>query len=707
MAIPTVQITGTILTPAGDPVRDGTVSAELSQSGRVIEDNGLAQSIAGETSWDLAPGGALPADFALIPNDVISPAGTVYIVTFNVTLQNYRPFSWVERWKLHSAPATIAIGDVLRVAQASSAFFVAGPGGATGPQGAPGAPGSPTTPFVATGTTTARNAPDRAADFLSVLDFGAACDGTTDDTAAFNAAIAAAMTSGKELRIPERTCLILGQLWLPNDGATPPKQKPLRIVGTGPTWSGRGAQAANGGSVLDMRYSGAYGKLLTTGLGLLEVAGLTFVDGAGTTTPWIYTTNTTLNVHGNSFIGSKNNLLCDQDAIILGGTVGVEGQGDPSHGFQGYGTTIWGNYFNRVRRAVYGRTFCNATVVRDNTVWSSSGSNLAGGAAIEFDSVGGQTATGNNITGNLIEATYYAYGVKLGSASQNVIVGNSCYDAVGNTLASVRLESAAAYNFVIPGFIAPGVPPVSDATTGSVNTVIPVGQTQNMILGQGGTLTFNATDVVHQNGGNYPFAHYKNLTSSDEFYLKSGGSGIIALCTKYQGGAEETFATFRRYGVDQYALQINGATFNGVESTGTDLKLRAKSGAAVYLGDTASQPAYVLGSTKLFRHNGRAYIGLGNATNEAPLEVRAAASQTADMVQHTNSGGTVLSGVDVAGCYYLGTGTSLVKWCSGSGSPEGVVTANPGSLYTSTGGGATTTLYVKTSGTGNTGWTAK
>lgn len=43
----------------------------------------------------------------------------------------------------------------------------------------------------------------------------------------------------------------------------------------------------------------------------------------------------------------------------------------------------------------------------------------------------------------------------------------------------------------------------------------------------------------------------------------------------------------------------------------------------------------------------------------------------------------------------------------GSGSPEGVVTANVGTLYLRTNGGAGTTLYVKESGTGNTGWAAK
>jgi len=54
---------------------------------------------------------------------------------------------------------------------------------------------------------------------------------------------------------------------------------------------------------------------------------------------------------------------------------------------------------------------------------------------------------------------------------------------------------------------------------------------------------------------------------------------------------------------------------------------------------------------------------------------------------------------------HTGGGTSL--WTSGIGSPEGVLTAGPGSMYTNESGGAGTTLYVKESGTGNTGWVAK
>lgn len=44
---------------------------------------------------------------------------------------------------------------------------------------------------------------------------------------------------------------------------------------------------------------------------------------------------------------------------------------------------------------------------------------------------------------------------------------------------------------------------------------------------------------------------------------------------------------------------------------------------------------------------------------------------------------------------------------TGDGDPEGVVSAVKGSLYLRADGGAGTTLYVKESGNGNTGWIGK
>ena len=48
-----------------------------------------------------------------------------------------------------------------------------------------------------------------------------------------------------------------------------------------------------------------------------------------------------------------------------------------------------------------------------------------------------------------------------------------------------------------------------------------------------------------------------------------------------------------------------------------------------------------------------------------------------------------------------------VSWSSGSGTPESVVTAPIGSLFSRTDGGAGTSLYVKETGAGNTGWVGK
>ena len=51
-----------------------------------------------------------------------------------------------------------------------------------------------------------------------------------------------------------------------------------------------------------------------------------------------------------------------------------------------------------------------------------------------------------------------------------------------------------------------------------------------------------------------------------------------------------------------------------------------------------------------------------------------------------------------------GAGGSIM---TGSGTPEGAVSATVGSLFMRTDGGTGTSLYVKESGTGNTGWVAK
>ena len=73
---------------------------------------------------------------------------------------------------------------------------------------------------------------------------------------------------------------------------------------------------------------------------------------------------------------------------------------------------------------------------------------------------------------------------------------------------------------------------------------------------------------------------------------------------------------------------------------------------------------------------------------------------------HITNGSGGPGNVVILGKLALGASTGPTI-SSGTGSPEGVLTAPVGSLYTNVSGGASTTLYVKTSGAGNTGWTAK
>lgn len=82
-----------------------------------------------------------------------------------------------------------------------------------------------------------------------------------------------------------------------------------------------------------------------------------------------------------------------------------------------------------------------------------------------------------------------------------------------------------------------------------------------------------------------------------------------------------------------------------------------------------------------------------------------ASGGTADL-ELTRSAANILKLGDGASGYgKLQLGASVYDF-SGSGSPEGVVTAGVGSVYRRTNGGSATTLYVKESGTGNTGWAA-
>lgn len=107
--------------------------------------------------------------------------------------------------------------------------------------------------------------------------------------------------------------------------------------------------------------------------------------------------------------------------------------------------------------------------------------------------------------------------------------------------------------------------------------------------------------------------------------------------------------------------------------------------------------------------NSNVFIGAGaggitTGSNNTVIGHGATASSTT-VSNETTIGKSTTTNTRIFGTLTLAS--TGVIWATGAGSPEGVVTAVPGSLYTDTNGGAGATLYAKETGTGNTGWVAK
>ena len=90
--------------------------------------------------------------------------------------------------------------------------------------------------------------------------------------------------------------------------------------------------------------------------------------------------------------------------------------------------------------------------------------------------------------------------------------------------------------------------------------------------------------------------------------------------------------------------------------------------------------------------------------DNAWLNLEGLAAYGTSIQQAWNSAG---SAAGYSATNYIDRATNLLFYWSGNGTPEASVTARVGSLYMNTAGGAGTVLYVKQTGTGNTGWGAK
>lgn len=329
---------------------------------------------------------------------------------------------------------------------------------------------------------------------FNVMFYGAAGNGSTDDTAAVLAATTAASLLGGIVFFPSGTYLISGHIVLPNNGvgvgAQPySHQTPIRWTGVSSDHGGQGQVPANA-SVLLMTYNGAgVAKIETYGLGVFEMDHLSLVDTSGDSFPFLLTTGTTLNIHDCAFVGSKSGSLCDQDVLLLGGSLALFADvNDSNAAFQGYDTYIQRNYFNGIRRAIYGKTYCQSTNISCNFIGPACGSTLSGGAAMEFDGTGGQNSS-NQIVNNRFEIGQYAYGAKFLMSDSNYCAGNDFEDATGVSTSTFYFDVNSVYNMVI-NMTRGAISYTTEVTDLSgTTTILTSAQTGTNVIGVGAAVT--------------------------------------------------------------------------------------------------------------------------------------------------------------------------------------------------------------------------
>ena len=224
---------------------------------------------------------------------------------------------------------------------------------ATGPQGPVGPPG----PLAQAGLPS----------YYYAKSFGLACDGVTDDTAAFNTLLATVNTAGGGTIVFNGMARINGQITLPNDGLPAPKQNYIRLTGFGGNSYGQFITAPAGGiSGLDLRYNAPIAKIITLGTGLLEIDHITIRDAGNDSATFFKTTHTTLHVHDCAIIGTAAAPSAVNDCFIFGGSSIIDNTTDSA--FQGYGTIIRHNQFDNIRKAAIFNGAANGIAFVENTV---------------------------------------------------------------------------------------------------------------------------------------------------------------------------------------------------------------------------------------------------------------------------------------------------------------------------------------------------
>lgn len=112
-AVETTTVSGKVILPGGNVATAGTITATLAAPGSVDDlVTGEGERVGGLYKGTIAGTGDI-ANLQLVPNDVIVPDGTYYLVTFSVTSPVRT--AWSEKWAVTSDPDPIDVGDIARL----------------------------------------------------------------------------------------------------------------------------------------------------------------------------------------------------------------------------------------------------------------------------------------------------------------------------------------------------------------------------------------------------------------------------------------------------------------------------------------------------------------------------------------------------------------------------------------------------------------
>lgn len=270
----------------------------------------------------------------------------------------------------------------------------------------------------------------------------------------------------------------------------------------------------------------------------------------------------------------------------------------------------------------------------------------------------------------------------------------------GSTEAPLSVYSGAAHTFSV----APDSPQILVAVGSvSVPTITFVNDTDTGIFSPGANIVgFAVAGNMRTQANISSLVGFLASTSATDFLSTSKIPAISAV------GTEATTAAAQRI---SYVNATNPSigVLSGLRARGTNA-----SPSVITSGDdlfSISAYGYV-GATNTFLHAAQILFDstgtIADTTSGIGGQIKfyttKAGTDTSPQLGATIQGGSVPTFTANGS---ISPSNSTVTWTAGSGSPESAVTAPVGSMYSRTDGGAGTSLYVKESGSGNTGWVGK